>query len=217
MRKISIIVPVFNHEKYIARCIRSLINQTMSKSDYEIIVINDGSTDKTSNVLKEFGKYISLIENKKNEGLPVALNKGIKKALSKYIVRVDADDYVNEDFLKFLYAYIVSNPHMDAVSCDYYLVDEEEKIIKRENSSESPIGCGIIFKSQDIIKLGLYDENFLLHEDIDLRKRFEKNYNIFRLELPLYRYRRHDKNITNDTKKNKKFLNYYKKKYKIKK
>ena len=91
----------FNHEKYIARCIRSLINQTMSKSDYEIIVINDGSTDKTSNILKEFGKYISLIENKKNEGLPVALFKGIKKALSKYIVRVDADDYVNEDFLIF--------------------------------------------------------------------------------------------------------------------
>ena len=66
--------------------------------------------------------------------------------------------------------------------------------------------CGIIFKSQDIIKLDFMMKIFIMK--ILINKRFEKNYNIFRLELPLYRYRRHDKNIKNDSKKNKKFLNY---------
>ena len=200
---VSVVVPVYNQELFIGRCLRSLLDQTLDKESYEIIVVNDCSKDNTLPILEKFKNKIKLINNKKNMGLPDSLNRGIKSAQGRFIVRVDSDDYVNREFLNFLQMYLLYNPKMDSVCCDYYLVDEEEKIIKRENSSESPIGCGIIFKSQDIIKLGLYDENFLLHEDIDLRKRFEKNYNIFRLELPLYRYRRHDKNITNDSKKNK--------------
>ena len=177
IKKLSVIVPVYNQEKYIARCLRSLVKQSMDRKEYEIIVINDGSTDKTSKILEQFLEYITLIESEKNCGLPITLNKGIKKSLSKYMVRVDSDDYVNEDFLKFLYSFISQNNNYDAVSCDYFLVDDKEEILSRENSEKKPIGCGIIFKSQQIIELGLYDENLLLHEDIDLRKRFEKKYN----------------------------------------
>ena len=172
----------------------------MERNDYDIIVINDGSTDKTSKILEQFAGYITLIESEKNCGLPATLNKGIKKSLSKYMVRVNSDDYVNEDFLKFLYSFISQNNNYDAVSCDYFLVDDKEEILSRENSEKSPIGCGIIFKSQQILELGLYDENLLLHEDIDLRKRFEKKYKVIRLPLPLYRYRKHETNITNDKK-----------------
>ena len=76
----------------------------------------------------------------------------------------------------------------------------KRKYSQEKNSEKSPIGCGIIFKSQQILELGLYDENLLLHEDIDLRKRFEKKYKVIRLPLPLYRYRKHETNITNDKK-----------------
>jgi hypothetical protein len=85
---------------------------------------------------------------------------------------------------------------MDAIACDYYLIDKNEKILQRVNCLEKPIGCGIIFKTDQIVKLGMYDKDFLLHEDKDLRKRFLKKFNIFRLELPLYRYRQHETNIT---------------------
>lgn len=100
---ISIIVPVYNGEKYIGRCLRSLLNQTYSKEKYEIIVVNDGSTDKTSYALELFKDDIKLIINPKNIGLPASLNKGIKLSSGDYCVRVDSDDYVSNNFLTFLY------------------------------------------------------------------------------------------------------------------
>ena len=74
---ISIIVPVYNRELYIGRCLRSLLDQSLERSKYEIIVIDDGSTDKTSTVLNAFKEEIKLIKNFKNKGL-LSLNKGIK-------------------------------------------------------------------------------------------------------------------------------------------
>mgnify|MGYP001479463542 FL=1 len=213
MNKVSVIIPVYNHEKYIARCLRSITSQSLNKNDYEIIVIDDGSTDKTPKAIKPFLREIKLIKNKKNKGLPNALNQGIKKSRSKYIVRLDADDYVNQEFLKFLYLYIQNNEKMHAVACDYYLVDDSEKVISKQNCQKKPIACGIIFKTQNLIDLGLYDEEFLLYEDIDLRKRFKTNFNIHRIPIPLYRYRRHENNITNNKFNQKKFMKKFKKKY----
>ncbi len=216
MNKVSVIIPVYNHEKYIARCLRSITSQSLNKNDYEIIVVDDGSTDKTAKAIKPFLREIKLIKNKKNKGLPNALNQGIKKSRSKYIVRLDADDYVNQEFLKFLYLYIQNNEKMHAVACDYYLVDDNEKVISKQNCQKKPIACGIIFKTQNLIDLGLYDEEFLLYEDIDFRKRFKTKFNIHRIPIPLYRYRRHENNITNNKFNQKKFMKKFKKKYRKK-
>jgi glycosyltransferase involved in cell wall biosynthesis len=204
-KHLSIIVPTYNHEKYIARCIRSLINQNYQRSFYEIIVIDDGSTDNTIKILENFKDQITLIKNKKNLGLAATLNKAIKSCRSPYLVRVDSDDYVNENFIFFLRYFLEFNNELDAVACDYYLVDEKENIIERCNSNEKPIACGIIFRLDQLVKIGLYDKRFRLFEDRDLRKRFLKKFNIFRIPLPLYRYRRHEKNITNNKKNIKKY------------
>lgn len=195
--KISVIVAACNEEKYIGRCIRSLIAQNFPKDKFEIIVINDGSTDRTHYALELFKEDITILTNEKNKGLPASLNRAISQINSKYFVRVDADDYVSNNFLLFLYSFIEEND-MDAVSCDYNLIDDEENIVSRKNSLEDPIACGILFHTSQIIEIGLYDEDFLLHEERDLRIRFSKKYTIHRLELPLYRYRKHENNITND-------------------
>ena len=197
-KKITVIIPVFNREKYISRCLRSLLNQNLEKNFFEIIVINDGSTDKTKFVLDMYKEDITIINNKKNLGLPKSLNKGIKKSRSTYIVRVDSDDYVNENFLKFLYLFLEENRDIDAVSCDYLLVDDKEIVISREDCFKKPIACGIMFRSKDLENIGLYDEDLILHEEKDLRSRFLKKYKIFQVKLPLYRYRRHNQNITNN-------------------
>ena len=196
--KISVIIPVFNQEKYLSRCLRSLIDQTLEKKDYEIIVVNDGSTDRTRFVAEMFKDEIKIINNKKNKGLPFSINEGILSARGRYIVRVDSDDYVNAEFLNIPYNFLSANPEMDAVSCDYYVVDDKEIILKRENSSKKPVGCGIMFRVEQLLDLGLYDNSFLMHEDKDLRIRFLKKYKIHRISLPLYRYRKHEKNITNN-------------------
>lgn len=197
---ISVIIPIYNQEKWIGRCLRSLLNQNMNRGDYELIVVDDGSNDRTNFALDLFGDEIKQIKNEENKGLPVALNIGIKVSRANYIVRVDADDYVNEHFLFLLHEFIEQNKYMDAVACDYLLVNSLEEVIDRKNCMEDPIGCGIMFKSAHLFEIGLYDEEFQLHEERELRFRFEKKYKIHRLELPLYRYRRHENNITNNQK-----------------
>ena len=195
---ISVIIPTYNQERWIGRCLRSLLNQTMKRETYEIIVVDDGSTDRTDFALELFNDEITLIKSSDNKGLPSALNLGIRSSKAKYIVRVDSDDFVNEDFLFLLYEFMEYNKYMDAVACDYLLVNNKEETIDRKNCMKDPIGCGIIFQTSQLFEIGLYDEEFQLHEERDLRHRFEKKYKIHRLELPLYRYRRHKNNITND-------------------
>ena len=199
-KKITVIIPVYNREKYISRCLRSLLNQSLDKNFFEVIVINDGSTDKTKFVLEMYKDAITILNNKKNLGLPKSLNKGIKNSRSTYIVRVDSDDYVNENFLKILYLYLEENRDIDAVSCDYIIVDDQENVLKREDCLKKPIACGIMFRSKDLENIGLYDEDLILHEEKDLRSRFLEKHNIFQVKLPLYRYRRHNQNITNNKK-----------------
>ena len=195
---ISVIIPVLNQEKFIGRCLRSILQQTLDRNSYEILVINDGSTDKTSYAWELFGNEITVINNKKNIGLPASVNKGIKKSKGKYIIRLDSDDYVNENFLNILHEYIKSN-QADAVSCDYLVVDDNEKVIKKENCLRKPIGCGILFQKKHLKNIGLYDKEFLYHEDKELRLRFKKKYKISRLDLPIYRYRMHTSNMTKNT------------------
>ena len=155
--KISVVVPVYNQEKYIGRCLRSLLDQTLDHNEYEILVINDGSTDLSRYALElfsdPFDSVIRIIENKKNLGLPASINKAIKKAKAPHVVRVDSDDFVNKNFLNFLLYYLEVNDKADAVSCDYYLIDDQEKLIKRCNSSREPIACGIMFKETIFLKL----------------------------------------------------------------
>ena len=198
--EISVIIPTFNREKYIGRCMRSLLTQSIGTDNFEIIIIDDGSTDDTQKILNAFKEDIKILENKKNLGLPASLNKGIKACTGKYVVRVDSDDYVNKDFLKILHLFIAHNKDFSAAACDYYLVDNDENFVERVNCEEKPIGCGIIFKKKDLISIGLYNEKFLLNEEKELRKRFEKKFSIQRVALPLYRYRKHNENMTKNLK-----------------
>jgi len=200
--QLSVIVPAYNQEKYIGRCLRSLLHQTLSHDQYEIIVINDGSTDRTGYALSQFSdpndSAVKIITSLQNMGLPAALNHGINRAVGKYIVRVDSDDFVNTNFLSFLHYYLESNASADAVACDYILVDDKETVLERCCCMTEPIACGIMFRKHLLEEVGLYDESFRAHEDRDLRYRFEERYKIEHLCLPLYRYRRHANNLTND-------------------
>lgn len=196
---VSVIVAAHNEERYLGRCLRSLLAQRFERSRYDVIVIDDASTDRTSAVLATFGDSITVLRNETNQGLPASLNRAITATHSKFIVRVDADDYVNSAFLDVMYMFLADNPQFDAAACDYLLVDDREEIISRRDAIKEPIACGIMFRTEQLIDIGLYDESFLRHEDRDLRLRFLDRYTIHHVPLPMYRYRRHDDNITNDT------------------
>ena len=210
---VSIIVPVHNQENYIGRCLRSLLNQSLDQKKYEVIIINDGSTDKTKYALDLFkGDIINVIHINKNKGLPYALNLGIKNSKGKYIVRVDSDDYVNKDYLLFLSKFLEFNKKIDAIACDYLTVNSKEKTISIKNCEKEPIGCGIMFKKIHLEEIGGYDVKMKVWEDKDLIIRFKKKYKVSRLEIPLYRYRKHETNMTNSSSSTKKYLNKLNKK-----
>lgn len=203
--QISIVIPTFNYDKYIARAIRSCIEQSYSKKDFEIVVVNDSSKDATRYILESYGHWIKVIEHTENKGLPYSRNEGIKKAQGRFIVNLDADDYLHRDFLKICSLHMEFN-QFDAVATDYFLVDDNERILERINVYEQPIACGIMFRKEQMIDIGLYDTEMHIGEDVDFRLRFEKKYQVKNIALPLYRYRLHKKNLTADKTRNQQYL-----------
>lgn len=205
---VSVIVTAYNYDRYIERCLRSILDQSLPKNHYEIIVVNDASTDKTRQILDNYVDVARIFHLEKNVGLAAARNFGIKKAKGQFIVFVDSDDYIQHDMLYIQKVFLTENNLLDAVSVDYYLVDERGNHLEHVNAEEKPIACGIMFRKDFLYDIGLYDEDFRAREDEDLRIRFLKKYKIYNIILPLYRYRMHDSNLT----KNKDAMNNYLKK-----
>jgi len=216
MPRVSVLISAYNVEKYVGRAVRSVLDQSMSRDSYEIIVVNDCSTDRTKFALEIFENDIKLINNEERIGLPSSLNKGIRTSKSRFIVRVDGDDYVHRDFIKVLDLHLSLNTEIDAVACDYLLVDSTENLLGKMNCMRNPIACGIMFRIQQLIEIGLYDEEFLVREEEDLSIRFQQKYKIERVQLPLYRYRRHDNNLTNDAGLFQKYKKQLEKKHSLK-
>ncbi|MDP2175512.1 MAG: glycosyltransferase family A protein [Bacteroidota bacterium] len=195
---ISIIITTYNYGKYLERAIRSCMEQSMSKKEFEILVIDDASTDYTSDILKNYQDEIIAYSFEENKGLSYARNFGIKKAKGQFVVFLDADDYIHRDLLLIESRFLLENNLLDAVSCDYFLVDERGERIRHVNAEIEPIACGIMFRKDLLYDINMYDEKFLAREEEDLRKRFLSKYNIYNLIIPLYRYRRHNENLTNN-------------------
>lgn len=132
--KISVIVPVYNVEKYLEKCLDSLVNQTLK--DIEIIVVNDGSPDNSQKIIDKYSKKYKNIKSyiKENGGLSDARNFGIKKATGKYVAFVDSDDYVREDMYEKMYQKAISG-NFDMVVCDLNYIYENSDKIKRASSN----------------------------------------------------------------------------------
>lgn len=124
--KFSLIIPAYNVEKYIKKCLDSVLNQTYN--DYEIIIINDGSTDNTSKILESYksNKKIKII-NQENKGLSNARNTGVSNAKGDYILFIDSDDFIEKELLEILNKTIKDE---DLVRFQIRILDETNKIIK---------------------------------------------------------------------------------------
>ena len=106
----------------------------------------------THEVIKPFMGDIRYLKNDKKY-LPISLNIGIKNAKGQFLVRVDADDYVHWDYLKILSMHLQLNHSIDAIACDYLLVNDQQEILEQVNCLEKPIGCGIMFKIDHLINI----------------------------------------------------------------
>ena len=130
MIKVSVIVPVYNVEKYLDRCLDSLVNQTLK--EIEVIIVNDGSPDNSQKIIDKYAKKYKNIKayKKENGGLSDARNYGIKKANGKYIAFVDSDDYVSTNMYELMYNKAMQ-ANFDMVVCNInYVYENNNKIMK---------------------------------------------------------------------------------------
>jgi glycosyltransferase involved in cell wall biosynthesis len=131
--KVSVIVPVYNTEKYLQDCLDSLVNQTFK--ELEIIIVNDGSPDNSEKIIKKYVDRYPFIKayKKKNGGLSSARNYGIEKAQGEYIVFIDSDDYVENNMIEQLYNSMIKN-HSDIVVCEFnYVFNDTTKVRSYSN------------------------------------------------------------------------------------
>ena len=149
MDKISIIVPVFNVEKYLSKCIESLVKQTYK--NIEILLINDGSQDNSLNICKEWEKKDDRIKvfSQRNQGLSEARNTGIKNAKGNYICFVDSDDLVLSDFIEILY-YLIKKYGCEIAQVNF--IEKTDDEIEKKINIEKQIFNEKILSSRDMIK-----------------------------------------------------------------
>ena len=193
--KISVIVTAYNYADFLPACLDSVFNQTLDRSCFEVIVVDDNSSDHTQDCLSCYRKNpdFHVLHNNKNLGVAGAANQGIAVAKGKYIVRVDADDYVSHNFLEDLVTPLEQNQNIFACACDYTLVDLDDQPLETKSARDDPIACGVMYEKQRFLALGAYNEQFRTyeHQEFILRMTGE---NIFYLSSVLYYYRRHTQN-----------------------
>lgn len=135
MTKVSVIVPVYNSEKYLKRCLDSLLNQTLK--ELEIIVVNDGSTDNSLAIIQNYSKYIKIINHQKNKGIGKSRNDALKIATSEYIGYVDSDDYISPNMYEEYYNFAKKN-NLDIVTGHYIkIINDTEQLFKNSSFSIS--------------------------------------------------------------------------------
>ena len=219
MPKYSIIVPVYNTEKYLENCLNSIFNQT--NQDFEIICINDGSTDNSLNILKKYTDKIILI-NQENQGLSIARNNGVKKATGKYIIFVDSDDTIENKLLEKIDIVSKNNPDLIRFGANQ-INNDEVRIIKAPvfNNLNGKDAFNIIVNNELVESPWLYaynksfyqKNNFefmpnMYHEDFGLiPKVIELADKVTSIEYAGYNYFKRENSITTDPNKKLKRVN----------
>ncbi|MBR5662663.1 MAG: glycosyltransferase [Bacilli bacterium] len=219
MPKFSIIVPVYNTENYLEKCLESIFKQT--NQDFEVICINDGSTDNSLEVLNKYKEDIIIIDQK-NQGLSEARNNGVKKASGKYILFIDSDDYIDKELLQKLDSVTKNNPDLVRFGVNEVIGDEIKPInAPKFNNISGTKAFEEIVKNKYVEPAWLYlynkkfylDNNFtfitkVYHEDFGLiPKVIVKAEKVTSIEFPGYYYVKREGSIINDpSKENKKIL-----------
>jgi spore coat polysaccharide biosynthesis protein SpsF len=198
-KKVSIIIRSYNQENFLRQAVDSAINQTLPVDLYEVLVIEDGSTDSSPEILKSYGNRIRL-KAQPNQGPIRAINTGIASAKGEYIIFLDADDIFEADILKRMFDTLEEDKNVDFVYCDYYEKDMdtgETRLVSLEGNIFNSVGGGIMFRKAVLVAAGGYDDN-LVFPEYDMLMKMTKLHRGTYIPLPLFTYRRHHGSITSD-------------------
>ncbi|TAJ10922.1 MAG: glycosyltransferase [Nitrospirae bacterium] len=207
MPKVTVYTVGRDYGRYLPQAIKSVLHQTMQ--DWELIVINDGSTDNTPDVLRQFESDPRIkIIHQPPRGLPPSCNLAISHAKGDYIIRLDADDYFDENALLVLSGVLDAHPKVGLVYPDYFLISSDGEIlghVRREKIADDlglldlpAHGAGTMIRRQCFEEVGGYDESVDCQDGYDLWVKFIDRYKVYNVNLPLFYYRRHPVSLSSN-------------------
>ena len=207
---VTVYIPCRNYGKFLAIAIESVIRQTYK--EWELIIIDEASEDNTEIIAKKYAKQysskIKFIKNKKPTGLQKVANNILKNTKAKYMIRLDADDWLHEIALNEMVNKIELNNDAGIIYGNYFYTSESGEIIgiearheiniKNQTSHLPPHGACTLFKIQDLRSVGGYFEDVDAQDGWDLWYKLFKKVGVINLDLPLFYYRQHSKSLSRD-------------------
>ena len=205
--RISILLPVYNDEDFISKSISSVLKSTYK--NFELIIINDGSTDKSPEIINHFKDSRIKLYDKNNSGLIESLNYGLTKCNSGIIMRMDGDDEISENKIELqLKSFLKSDSVLHGTGAE--IINNDSKVLNKISVYEdhndiinnlrslntSLIHPSIMFYKDIILKAGGYDSKFEVAEDYELYYRISRIGKITNINLPLLRLRKNENNIS---------------------
>jgi CMP-N-acetylneuraminic acid synthetase len=202
---VTLYITNWNYAGYIQESIESALKQTFN--DFELIIIDDGSTDLSREIILTYEEVDRVrIIFQENKGLNATNNVAIHAARGKYIMRLDADDYLDENALLVMVNTIDSNPDLAMVFPDYYYVDKKGEITAQERRhnfkdevtllDQPAHGACSLVRKDVLVEVGAYSSKFSCQDGYDLWLKIIENYSVRNINLPLFYYRQHGKNLT---------------------
>lgn len=207
--KISVLMPAYNAEKYIAEAIESILNQTFKY--FEFIIVDDCSTDKTWEIIQKYAKInnrIIALRNKKNLGIPKNRNKLVLLAKGKYVIWQDADDISLSHRIEKQYNFMEENPEVGICGGWLQFFNEkgnqsirkyasDDKNLRENIFKYSPVAQPIaIIRKKIIYEVGEYNTDYQVAQDLDMSFRIGIKYKFANIPEVLLNYREHDKSVT---------------------
>lgn len=193
-----------NYGRFIGEAIESIFNQTMT--NYECLIIDDGSTDHSRQIIDSYAKNHRLFTiYQQNRGLTVSNNIALRTARGKFIMRLDADDYLDPHCLELLSNILNKDPNIAMAFPDYFEVSEEGKVIKivrRHNFDNVTVldqpahGACTMIRRDVLEEIGGYDESFGCQDGWDIWVRIIDRWQVKNINLPLFYYRQHERSLT---------------------
>ncbi len=201
---VSVVLPTYNQAGYLPAALDGVFNQTWQ--DFELIVVNDGSTDNTADVLAEYQqRYDFKVIHKQNGKLPRALNTGFEQVCGKYLTWTSSDNIMLPAMLETLVGALDENPDVGFVYADWEVIDEDDELVGTVRTLEHDlhllmrvnyVNACFMYRRACQQKVGLYDPDYILAEDWEYWWRIARSFKLMRVPRILYQYRVHSTSLT---------------------
>lgn len=217
MKKVSIVLPVYNGEKYVGKSIESVLSQTFE--NIELIIVNDCSTDNTGTVIRGYAQKdnrIRIIENETNQKLPKSLNIGFANATGDYFTWTSDDNQYRPDAIEKMLNALEDNPELSFVYADYTIVKLDGTLIREAKNDEpdcirfyNVVGACFLYTRELAELAGEYNAEMFLAEDYEFWIRCYMHGKFMHIKEDLYYYGMHEKNLTSTRQKEIGHQTYY--------